>query len=53
MKRKHDSLGVAQANGSPKRRAVSEEDVKIRFRNGLFETKVLEQYTRDYATSSP
>ncbi len=49
MKRKaDDSLDV-----SNKKRAISSDDVHSKFRHDLFDHKVLDQYTLDYAASKP
>jgi hypothetical protein len=44
----------APANDQPKKkRAISDEDAHKNFRSGLFESKVLEGYTKYYAESQP
>lgn len=49
MKRKSET----PANGKAKKRAISDEEARDKFRNGLFDSKVLEEYTNYYATSQP
>ncbi|KAF2467477.1 uncharacterized protein BDR25DRAFT_62810 [Lindgomyces ingoldianus] len=49
MKRKNE----AAANGSSKKRAISDTEAQSNFRKGLFDAKVLQQYTDFYATSQP
>ncbi|KAK4660405.1 putative component of NuA3 histone acetyltransferase complex [Podospora pseudocomata] len=54
MKRKADS--PADGGKAIKKRTkntLSDEDAKARFRKGLFDKKVLEKYTSEYATSTP
>ncbi|GAP83507.1 putative pkhd-type hydroxylase tpa1 protein [Rosellinia necatrix] len=57
MKRKAEEAQVVdQAQAPPKKKAKSslgKEDAQKRFRKGLFDKKVLGQYTRDYSASSP
>jgi hypothetical protein len=49
-KRKNQS----QANGqAKKKRAISDDEAHKNFRNGLFDSKVLEGYTSYYAESQP
>jgi hypothetical protein len=49
-KRKNQS----QANGqAKKKRAISDGEAHKNFRNGLFDSKVLEGYTSYYAESQP
>lgn len=44
----------ASANGqAKKKRAISDDDAHKNFRNGLFDSKVLEGYTKYYAESQP
>lgn len=44
----------APANGmSKKKRAISDDEAHKNFRSGLFDGKVLEGYTKYYATSQP
>ncbi|KAI1158948.1 Oxoglutarate and iron-dependent oxygenase degradation C-term-domain-containing protein [Nemania serpens] len=55
MKRKAEELQTA-AQTPPKKktkRSLSKEDAQKRFRKGLFDKKVLDQYTKDYEASSP
>ncbi|PSN63432.1 hypothetical protein BS50DRAFT_577174 [Corynespora cassiicola Philippines] len=49
MKRKNE----APANGKAKKRAISDEEAQKNFRKGLFDGKVLHDYTEYYATSQP
>lgn len=49
MKRKND----AAANGSSKKRAISDQDAHNNFRKGLFNTDVLQDYRANYAKSEP
>ncbi|ORY08183.1 Oxoglutarate and iron-dependent oxygenase degradation C-term-domain-containing protein [Clohesyomyces aquaticus] len=43
----------ARANGSSKKRAISDTEAHANFRAGLFDSKVLQQYTDYYASSQP
>jgi len=49
MKRKADD----DLETSSKKRAVGSDDIHNRFREGLFDQKVLDQYTLNYTTSKP
>ncbi|KAF2498256.1 hypothetical protein BU16DRAFT_455559 [Lophium mytilinum] len=49
MKRKNDT----PANGASKKRAISDSEAEKNFRAGLFDSKVLADYTQQYAKSSP
>lgn len=49
MKRKNE----APANGNSKKRAISDDEAHKNFRDGLFDSKVLADYTSYYATSQP
>lgn len=49
MKRKNDT----PANGTSKKRAISDSDAEKNFRAGLFDSKVLQDYTQQYAKSAP
>ncbi|KAI0016455.1 Oxoglutarate and iron-dependent oxygenase degradation C-term-domain-containing protein [Xylariomycetidae sp. FL0641] len=51
MKRKAESQAVGHKKKS--KISLSDEDAKKRFRKGLFDKKVLNEYTQSYATSSP
>lgn len=55
MKRKTISRESAEANGQPdsKRRALSSEEVALRFRDGLFEPSLQQEHTKSYAQSKP
>ncbi|TKA64021.1 hypothetical protein B0A49_11058 [Cryomyces minteri] len=53
MKRKNEDQLDFVANGKPKKRAFTDQEVKRNFRTGLFDTKVLKQYTDEYAESQP
>ncbi|KAL4927071.1 oxidative DNA demethylase [Aspergillus undulatus] len=55
MKRKTDSRESLNGNGQPdtKKRALSSEEVALRFRDGLFEPSVQQNYTKAYAQSQP
>ncbi|KAH7064522.1 Oxoglutarate and iron-dependent oxygenase degradation C-term-domain-containing protein [Macrophomina phaseolina] len=50
-KRKADDTGAI--NGKSKKRALSDEEARSNFRKGLFDTKVLEDYQKQYAESQP
>ncbi|PLB50973.1 putative component of NuA3 histone acetyltransferase complex [Aspergillus steynii IBT 23096] len=54
MKRKTNPQSQG-ANGQPdsKKRALSSEEAAARFRDGLFEPSVQENYTKEYADSAP
>ncbi|OCK82090.1 hypothetical protein K432DRAFT_380733 [Lepidopterella palustris CBS 459.81] len=49
MKRKNET----PANGKYKKRAISDEEAQKHFRKGLFQPKVLQEYTQQYAKSEP
>ncbi|KAF2836474.1 hypothetical protein M501DRAFT_1007199 [Patellaria atrata CBS 101060] len=51
MKRKASEGAIT--NGKSKKRAISDEEAQSKFRKGLFDTKVLEQYTDSYKISEP
>lgn len=57
MKRKTEAEqdGPAISNGQPeaKKRALSDETIRARFRDGLFEQHVLDEYKQSYAKSAP
>ncbi|KAH8179896.1 oxoglutarate and iron-dependent oxygenase degradation c-term domain-containing protein [Sarocladium implicatum] len=54
MKRKADSRPQgAKAAAKRSKTALSSDEAKKRFRSGLFDKKVLDTYTNDYATSTP
>lgn len=55
MKRKTDTREALNGNGQPgtKKRAMSNEEVAARFRDGLFEPSEQQKYTKAYAQSSP
>lgn len=55
MKRKNESPEGpdAQNQAGVKKRALSDETLKARFRDGLFDDAVLKQYTDSYAKSAP
>ncbi|KAL4900700.1 hypothetical protein BDW74DRAFT_161394 [Aspergillus multicolor] len=55
MKRKTNSSESAGGSGQPdtKKRALSSEEVALRFRDGLFEPSVQQDYTKSYAESQP
>jgi len=48
-KRKNDS----PANGTAKRRLLSEQEARDSFRDGLFKDTILQDYTQQYAKSEP
>jgi len=48
-KRKNDS----PANGTAKRRLLSEQEARDSFRDGLFKDEILKDYTQQYAKSEP
>jgi hypothetical protein len=50
VKRKNGTSANGQAK---KKRAISDDDAHRNFRNGLFDSKVLEGYTKYYAESQP
>lgn len=52
MKRKNESIDASEAAGL-KKRALSDETLKARFRDGLFDEQVLKDYTESYAQSAP
>lgn len=49
MKRKADT----DIDVPSKKRATGSDDIHNRFRDGLFDQKILDQYTFDYAASKP
>ncbi|KAF2707722.1 hypothetical protein K504DRAFT_383158 [Pleomassaria siparia CBS 279.74] len=49
MKRKSET----RLNGKSKKRAISDDEAHDNFRNGLFDTEVLQDYTNAYASSQP
>ena len=49
MKRKAED----DLDASGKKRVVSSNDIQSRFREGLFDQKVLDRYTIEYAASKP
>lgn len=53
MKRK--TSGTQEPNGhhEAKKRALSDDAVAARFREGLFDPAELDRYTKSYATSGP
>ncbi|KAL4885240.1 Oxoglutarate and iron-dependent oxygenase degradation C-term-domain-containing protein [Aspergillus karnatakaensis] len=55
MKRKTNGRESLDGNGQPeaKKRALSSEEVALRFREGLFESSVQQNYTKSYAQSEP
>ncbi|KAL2860951.1 oxidative DNA demethylase [Aspergillus lucknowensis] len=55
MKRKTNGGESLDANGEPdsKKRALSSEEVALRFRDGLFEPAEQQKYTKAYAQSEP
>ncbi|KAF4220614.1 hypothetical protein CNMCM8980_001569 [Aspergillus fumigatiaffinis] len=55
MKRKTDTREALNGNGQPesKKRALSNEEVAARFRDGLFEPSEQQKYTKAYVQSSP
>lgn len=50
VKRKNGTSTIGQAK---KKRAISDDDAHKNFRNGLFDNKVLDGYTKYYAESQP
>lgn len=50
---KRKAEGPAVANGKSKKRALSDEEARSNFRKGLFDTKVLGDYQKQYAESQP
>lgn len=52
MKRKNEATEDPLAKET-KKRAVSDDTLKARFREDLFVDDVLEDYTQSYATSKP
>lgn len=56
MKRKASSsagLPATNGQGHSKKQATEANGILSRFREGLFDTEILESYTSDYATSEP
>ncbi|KAL2817460.1 Oxoglutarate and iron-dependent oxygenase degradation C-term-domain-containing protein [Aspergillus cavernicola] len=55
MKRKNNGRESRDANGQPdsKKRALSSEEVALRFREGLFEPSEQQKYTKGYGQSTP
>ncbi|KAL4964587.1 oxidative DNA demethylase [Aspergillus stella-maris] len=55
MKRKTNGRDSVDGNGQPetKKRALSSEEVALRFRDGLFDPSVQQNYTKSYAQSQP
>ncbi|KAL4942801.1 hypothetical protein BDV06DRAFT_235166 [Aspergillus oleicola] len=55
MKRKTNGRDSVDGNGQPetKKRALSSEEVALRFRDGLFDPSVQQNYTKAYAQSQP
>ncbi|KAL4952700.1 Oxoglutarate and iron-dependent oxygenase degradation C-term-domain-containing protein [Aspergillus filifer] len=55
MKRKTNGRDSVDGNGQPetKKRALSSEEVALRFRDGLFDPAVQQNYTKSYAQSQP
>lgn len=54
MKRKADSSGEQPAtNGHTKKQATEANGIESRFREGLFDTNTLDNYTAQYGTSEP
>ncbi|KAK7752408.1 putative component of NuA3 histone acetyltransferase complex [Diatrype stigma] len=53
MKRKAGSQAAGQRQPKKTKSSLSDEEAKKRFRKGLFDKKVLGQYTKGYAESSP
>ncbi|KAL4799926.1 Oxoglutarate and iron-dependent oxygenase degradation C-term-domain-containing protein [Aspergillus venezuelensis] len=55
MKRKTNGRDSVDGNGQPetKKRALSSEEVALRFRDGLFDASVQQNYTKSYAQSQP
>ncbi|KAK4187981.1 putative PKHD-type hydroxylase [Podospora australis] len=54
MKRKADTAGDGKKSAKKRtKNTLSAEDAQTRFRKGLFDKKVLEKYTSQYAKSSP
>ncbi|CEJ85730.1 Putative PKHD-type hydroxylase TPA1 [[Torrubiella] hemipterigena] len=54
MKRKAETQPAGKAiNGKKAKTSLPTEEAQKRFRDGLFDKKVLDEYTTEYATSSP
>ncbi|KAL2841897.1 Oxoglutarate and iron-dependent oxygenase degradation C-term-domain-containing protein [Aspergillus pseudoustus] len=55
MKRKTNGRESLDGNGQPnsKKRALSSEEVAVRFRDGLFDSAEQQKYTKSYAQSEP
>lgn len=51
MKRKAEM--ESEAESRPKKRVLSDEEVRASFRPDLFDEAVLQQYTEEYANSQP
>lgn len=53
MKRKTDASHQSNGAHEAKKRALTDDAVVSRFRDGLFEPTELDNYTKAYATSAP
>jgi hypothetical protein len=55
MKRKTNGRESFDGNGQPdsKKRALSSEEVALRFRDGLFDSAEQQKYTKAYSVSEP
>ena len=53
MKRKANVSHEHESNGVTKKRATSTANVKLNFREGLFEDKQLLLYKNEYSSSQP
>jgi hypothetical protein len=52
-KRKNEAVAPANGERKSKKRAISDEEAHSHFRKGLFDVKVLDEYTKYYAESEP
>jgi hypothetical protein len=53
MKRKTNASHKSNGAHEAKKRALTDDSVVSRFRDGLFEPTELDNYTKSYATSAP
>jgi prolyl 3-hydroxylase /prolyl 3,4-dihydroxylase len=53
MKRKHNDPEAINGKGNAKKRAISDDEAKRNFRQGLFDSDVLRESTSQYAASKP
>ncbi len=53
MKRKAEAEAESEGEIRPKKRVLSDEEVRASFRPHLFENAELQKYTEEYANSQP